>query len=162
MAVPGRCQLTTDGFRPYEWVIPAVFREQVDFAQIVKIYDVVHEGPHSRYSPGQIVDLRMRSICGYPDISRVSTSYVERHNLSIRMGIRRMTRLTNAFSKKRQNHEYHLALFFLYYNFCRVHGTLSKPQDGQRGTATTPAMAAGLTDHVWKVPELLQQLATHC
>ena len=72
-----------------------------------------------------------------------------------------MTRLTNAFSKKRANHEYHLALFFLYYDFCRAHATLSKAKDGQKGRATTPAMAAGLTDHVWTLAELLDQLATH-
>ena len=72
------------------------------------------------------MDMRLHSVCGFPDPSLVCTSHIERHNLSIRMGVRRMTRLTNAFSKKRENHEYHLALYFLYYNFCRVHMTLSR------------------------------------
>ena len=96
---------------------------------------------------------------GHPDMNQVSTSIVERKNLSIRMGVRRMTRLTNAFSKKWENHEYHLALWFLYYNFCRPHMTLSKGKRGQRGTPTTPAMAAGFADHVWSLAELLERLA---
>jgi transposase-like protein/IS1 family transposase len=147
--VAGRFQLTADGFRPYEHIIPAVFRRQVDFAQLIKIYNIVHEGPNTRYSPGQIVDLRMHNVCGYPDPSMVSTSFVERENLNIRMAVRRMTRLTNAFSKKRENHEYHLAIYFLYHNFCRIHRTLK----------TTPAVAAGIATETWSVEKLLDEMA---
>jgi hypothetical protein len=90
------------------------------------------------------------------------TSHIERSNLSVRMGVRRMTRLTNAFSKKWGNHQAYMGLWFLYYNFCRPHATLSKSRNGQKGHTTTPAMAAGLTDHVWTLAELLNQLAAHC
>jgi transposase-like protein/IS1 family transposase len=149
-AVPRRCQLTADGFRPYESVIPAVFAGQVDFAQLVKVYTNTPDGPNTRYSPGAIMDVRMHNVCGYPDPALVSTSFVERQNLNIRMAVRRMTRLTNAFSKKRVNHEYHLALYFLYYNFCRVHLTLG----------TTPAVKAGVAEKKWTVEKLLDELAT--
>jgi hypothetical protein len=104
----------------------------------------------------------MHSVCGYPDVSLVCTYHVERQNLNIPMGIRRMTRFTNAFSKKRENHEYYLALYFFCYDFCRLHATLSKSTDEERGWPTTPAMAAGLTDHVWGIAELLNRLATQC
>ncbi len=97
------------------------------------------------------VRMQSLSLCGYPDIDRVCTSHVERQNLNIRMAVLRMTRLTNAFGKKWANHEYHLALYFLYYNFCRVHATLK----------TMPATAAGLTEKVWRVEKLLEELATH-
>ena len=96
------------------------------------------------------MNVRLHCVCGYPDPAKVCTSHIERHNLSIRMGVRRMTRLTNAFSKKRVNHEYQLAIYFLYYNFCRVHSTIK----------TTPAVAAGLTDKIWSVERLLDELAT--
>jgi len=159
-AVPGRCQMSVDGFQPYETVIPAVFNEQVDLAQVIKIYGPASGTAEVRYSPGAIVDIRRHSVCGFPDATRVCTSHIERHNLSIRMGVRRMTRLTNGFSKKRENHEYHLAVFFLYYNFCRPHMTLSKgKKQGVRGTQTTPAMKAGIADHVWPVEKLLDELA---
>ena len=98
---------------------------------------------------------------GHPNMDQVCTSHIERGNLSVRMGVRRMTRLTNAFSKKWENHEAHLALWLLYYNFCRPHATLSKGQKGQRGQPTTPAMAAGLANHVWSLADLLTELATH-
>ncbi len=162
-AIDGRCQISTDGFQPYETVIPAVFNGQVDLAQVIKAYGNPSGTSEVRYSPGSIVSIRWHAVCGHPDPSLVCTSHIERHNLSIRMGVRRMTRLTNGFSKKRANHEYHLAIFFLFYNFCRPHMTLSKGKNkGERGTATTPAMAAGLTDHVWTMAELLNELATHC
>ncbi len=148
-AVTGRCQLTTDGFGPYRELIPAAFGGQVDFAQLIKIYGKQPDGPSVRYSPADIIGLRMRSVCGHPDISMVSTSFVERQNLNIRMAIRRMTRLTNAFSKKWENHEYHLALYFLYYDFCRVHITLK----------TTPAVAAGIATEKWSVERMLDEIA---
>jgi len=151
-ATNGRFQLTTDGYPAYETAIPAAFQGQVDFAQLSKIYATV-PGEEHRYSPPQIVDLTMHSVCGYPLPEFVCTSHVERGNLSIRMACRRMTRLTNAHSKKWENHEYHLALWFLWYNFCRVHMTLR----------TTPAVAAGITDHVWTIEEFLEELAaTNC
>ena len=148
-AVPGRCQLSTDGYGPYKYAIPDAFQGQVDFAQLVKIYGSQPTGGPSRYSPASIMGIRLHSVCGYPDASLVCTSHVERENLSIRMAIRRMTRLTNAHSKKWENHEYAMALWLLYYNFSRVHMTLG----------TTPAVAAGIADHAWSVEEFLGKLA---
>ncbi len=148
-AVTGRCQLTTDGYKPYASLIPDAFSGQVDFAQLVKIYGKQPEGPSTRYSPADIIGLEMHNVCGFPNPALVSTSFVERHNLSIRMAVRRMTRLTNAHSKKWANHEYALAIFFLYYDFCRVHMTLK----------TTPAVAAGIADQVWSVERLQDELA---
>ncbi len=151
LAVSGRCQITTDGFAPYTSAIPDAFGGQIDFAQLIKIYGKQqgNDAEH-RYSPGEIIDLKMHSVCGYPLPHLVCTSHVERQNLSIRMAVRRMTRLTNAHSKKWVNHEYHLALYFLYYNFCRVHITLK----------TTPAVAAGIKEKVMTVEDLLIELAT--
>jgi IS1 family transposase len=161
-ATSGRFQLTTDGFKPYCTAIPEAFSGNIDFAQLVKIYGKAKEPKaEARYSPAEITGIRKREMWGHPDMDQVSTSFVERKNLSIRMGVRRMTRLTNAFSKKWENHEAHLALWFLYYNFCRPHATLSKAIDGQSRRPTTPAIAAGLADHVWSLGELLNQLATH-
>lgn len=159
-ATEGRYQLTTDGYKPYASAVPAAFGGQVDFAQLVKIYGNQPEAWVGKYSPGEIIDVRMHNVCGYPDPSKVCTSYIERQNLNIRMGVRRMTRLTNAFSKKRSNHEYHMAIYFLYYNFCRPHSTLSRRvEKGGHGKPTTPAMAAGLTDCVWSISRLLDELA---
>ena len=160
-ATSGHCQLTTDGYAHYQLAVPQSFNGDVDFAQLVKIYAATGTAV-GRYSPPEIIDVHSKVICGNPFPPDICTSHVERANLSIRMGIRRMTRLTNGFSKKWENHEYHLALFFLHYNFCRPHMTLSKGQNGTPGKRTTPAMAAKLTDHVWSLAELLSQLATHC
>jgi IS1 family transposase len=148
-AVEGRCQISTDGYQPYAYAIPDAFQGQVDFALIIKIYGAQMDGPGTRYSPAEILDVRMHNVCGFPEPSLVCTSHIERQNLNIRMAVRRMTRLTNAFSKKWANHEYHLALYFLYYNFCRVHMTLK----------TTPAIAAGVADAKWSVERLLDELA---
>jgi IS1 family transposase len=150
-AIDGRCQISVDGFQPYETVIPAVFNGQVDLAQVIKSYGNPSGTAEVRYSPGQIVDIRRHCVCGYPDPALVCTSHIERHNLSIRMEVRRMTRLTNAFSKKRENHEYHLAIYFLYYNFCRVHSTIK----------TTPAIKAGIATEKWSVERLLDELAAN-
>jgi len=152
LALAGRCQITTDGYKPYTTIIPEVFGGQIDFAQLIKIYGNQGKETEGRYSPGEIIDLKMHSVCGYPLPHLVCTSHIERQNLSIRMAVRRMTRLTNAHSKKWANHEYHLALYFLYYNFCRVHMTLK----------TTPAVNAGLTDQTWSLEKLLIELATKC
>ncbi len=151
IATTGRFQLSTDGFKPYCTAIPEAFSGNIDFAQLVKIYGRPRDAKaETRYSPAEISGIRKHEMWGHPDMDQVCTSHVERGNLSIRMGVRRMTRLTNAFSKKWENHEAHLAIWFLYYNFCRVHATLR----------TTPAVAAGLTDHVWSISELLTVLAT--
>ena len=160
-ATAGRFQLSTDGFRQYQTAIPLVFGNNIDFAQIVKTYgNTTETGTASRYSPGEVTAVHTVVIIGSPDDDRVSTSHAERQNLSIRMGVRRMTRLTNAHSKKWENHKAALALWFAYYNFCRVHTTLtdSTRAEGEPKRKTTPAMASGLTDHVWSVAELLEQI----
>ncbi len=150
-ATTGRFQLSTDGYREYQFAIPAAMI-RIDFAQLVKIFGKVKGNEAAaRYSPGPIIGTKVKTVIGNPNKSKVCTSHAERHNLSIRMQVRRMTRLTNAFSKKWENHEAALAMFFCYYNFCRVHITLK----------TTPAVASGLTDHVWSVKEMLEAIATH-
>jgi transposase-like protein/IS1 family transposase len=146
-ATSGKFQLTTDGFTPYLTAVPFVFGRQLDFATLVKVYGTPTEEDSRRYSPGRITDVVPTPRTGNPDPDRICTSFVERSNLTIRMSIRRMTRLTNGFSKKWDNHEAALSLFFAYYNFCRVHSTIK----------TTPAAEAGLTDHVWSVQELLEK-----
>jgi IS1 family transposase/lambda repressor-like predicted transcriptional regulator len=139
-AVAGRFQLTTDGFRPYVEAVEEVFGTEIDFAQLVKQYRSDSGGrADRRYSPGDFVSATKSPIIGHPDRDRVSTSYVERQNLTMRMMMRRLTRLTNAFSKKWEHLEKALALHFAFYNFCRVHQTLR----------VTPAMEAGITDHIW-------------
>ncbi len=151
-ATSGRFQLTTDGYGPYREAMILALGGRLDFAQLQKVYAAVKGNAASvRYSPGDIIDTKIQVVSGHPDDSRICTSHAERHNLTIRTQVRRMTRLTNAFSKKWENHEAALALFFAYYNFCRVHGTLK----------STPAVAAGLTDHTWSVKELLERIATH-
>jgi IS1 family transposase len=139
-----RVQLTTDGLRAYLAAVDGAFGVDVDYAQLVKIYG---DAPtdEARYSPPACIGIEMRPVMGAPEIESISTSFVERQNLTIRMSSRRFTRLTNAFSKKVENHEHAVALHFQHYNFCRVHKTLR----------VTPAMAAGLSDHVWSYEELL-------
>jgi transposase-like protein/IS1 family transposase len=151
-ATVGDFQLTTDGFHPYRAAIPATFGPSLDFAVLIKDYDAAPEDLR-RYSPPEVVRITVRIQTGNPDRSQICTSHVERHNLTIRMQIRRLTRLTNGFSKKWENHEAALALFFAFYNFCRPHMTLTE----EAGHKTTPAMAAGLADHVWSVAELLER-----
>lgn len=143
-AVQGHFQLTTDGFKPYIGAVEDTFGADVDFSQLVKVYSS-DEGTRERYSPGQVINSIPILINGDPDPGHISTSYVERQNLTMRMAIRRLTRLTNGFSKKWDNLKAALALHFAYYNFCRVHRTLR----------VTPAMEAGITDHVWGLRELL-------
>jgi IS1 family transposase len=133
-----RVQLTTDGHAAYLRAVEGAFGMDVDYAMLVKIYGAAPSGPQTRYSPAECIGAKKEPIMGSPDLQHVSTSYVERSNLSIRMGNRRFTRLTNAFSKKIDNHIYMLALYFLHYNFCRIHKTLR----------VTPAMAAGISDAV--------------
>ncbi len=139
-----RYQLTSDGFGPYKPAVNSFLRGRVDFARLVKVYASSREGER-RYSPAEVVDAVPEKVMGNPDSDRICTSHIERQNLSIRMGMRRTTRLTNAFSKRRENLQAAYSLWFAYYNFCRRHQTLR----------VTPAMEAGIADHVWELDELL-------
>lgn len=139
-----RVQLTTDGLNAYRTAVEEAFESEIDFAQLVKVYGAPREGT-VRYSPARFIEARREVLRGNPDPKHISTSFVERQNLSMRMGMRRYTRLTNAFSKKAENHAHMLALYFLHYNFARVHGTLKQ----------TPAMAAAVADHVWTIEEMI-------
>lgn len=144
-ATRGNFQVTTDGFKPYQHaIVLSLGAQHVDFAQLVKIYANNPEG-QTRYSPAEYTGAKRVPIYGNPDMDKVCTSHVERMNLNIRMANRRMGRLTNAFSKKWSNHNAALAVYFAYYNFCRVHLSLRM----------TPAMEAGITDHIWTMRELL-------
>ncbi len=145
-AATGDFQLTTDGWHPYRTAIPATFGQSLDYAVLAK--DYVPNADRRRYSPPEIISITIRIQTGDPDESLICTSRVERHNRTLRTQIRRLTRLTDAHSKKWVNHEAALALYFAYYNFCQVHMTLK----------TTPAVRAGLTDHVWSVQELLRRI----
>jgi hypothetical protein len=133
----------------YLEAVEGAFGSEVDFGMLVKLYGV---GPETekRYSPSKCIGAEKHVIQGNPNVADISTSYVERQNLTMRMSMRRFTRLTNAFSKKLENHEYALALYFMHYNFVRPHKTLANPYP------RTPAMAAGLTDHVWTVEEIVR------
>jgi transposase-like protein/IS1 family transposase len=142
---PDRFQLSTDGLISYVAAVDEMLGDRVDFAQLVKTYALPQEAER-RYSPPDFVSAVRVPISGTPDPSRISTSHVERFNLTMRTSIRRMTRLTNAFSKKLENHRAAISLSIAYYNFCRLHGTLR----------VTPAMEAGITDRVWNVRELLE------
>lgn len=133
-----RVQLTTDGHGAYLKAVDGVFGLDVDYAQLVKIYGKSPEAAKGRYSPAECIGARKEVVTGKPDKAHVSTSYVERQNLTMRMSMRRFTRLTNGFSKKLDNHIHMLSLYFVFYNFCRIHKTLR----------VTPAMAAGISDTV--------------
>ena len=149
-----RVQLTTDGHYMYLVAVEAAFGwNGVDFAMLVKRY-AGHEGVSAerRYSPPICTGAEKKWVMGQPVKELVSTSYVERSNLTLRLMSHRFTRLTNAFSKKMENHAHAVALHFFAYNFCRPHQTLTKRR---KGIKTTPAMAAGLTDHPWKMEDLL-------
>lgn len=142
-----RVQLTTDGHRVYLEAVESAFNEDIDYAMLAKIYRAAG-GPETRYSPAVCIGCDTKVIAGTPDPKHASTSYVERQNLTMRMSMRRFTRLTNAFSKKWQNHAAMVALYFMYYNFGRVHQTIR----------VTPAMEAGLADHVWSIEEIVTLL----
>jgi hypothetical protein len=151
-----RFQLTTDGLRAYVDAVDKMLLDRCDFAQLIKIYAAPREGEH-RYSPADVVEAIPVVISGNPDPAKICTSHVERQNLTMRMQIRRLTRLTNGFSKKIENHRAAVALDFGFCNLCQLHGTLR----------VTPAMEAGITDHVWDVAELLavdqfSQIAGEC
>jgi IS1 family transposase len=141
-----RVQLTTDGFRHYLTAVETAFGGDVDFATLTKEYA---GGGNRRYSPPRLVGVQAASRTGDPDPKHISTSYVERQNLTMRMQMRRFTRLTNGFSKKIEMHAHAVALHFMHYNFCRIHGSLR----------ITPAMAAGVSDRVWEIQDLVALLA---
>jgi IS1 family transposase len=142
--IRNRVQITTDGHKVYLDAVENAFGADIDYAQLQKIYGAPSDEETRRYSPAKCIGCDLKVVSGNPDPAHVSTSYVERSNLTLRMGNRRFTRLTNAFSKKVDNHRHMVALFFLYYNFCRIHSTLR----------VTPAMEAGISDHVWSLEEM--------
>lgn len=139
--------MTTDGFRPYLQAVEDGFGAEIDYAMLIKLYGSDPEAER-RFSPPVVLTQDVRVVTGDPDPDRISTSYVERQNLTMRMGMRRFTRLTNAFSKKLANHEAAVALHYMHYNFARPHKSLRNPYP------RTPAMAAGVADHVWSCEEI--------
>jgi len=140
-----RVQLTTDGHKAYLEAVEGAFGADVDYAQLVKLYGAAPESARGRYSPADCTGIIKKPVTGKPDMAHVSTSYVERQNLTMRMSVRRFTRLTNAFSKKAENHAHALAIYFTFYNFVRIHKTFR----------VTPAMAAGLTDRLWSMEDVV-------
>lgn len=140
-----RVQVTTDGHRPYLQAIDGAFGADVDYAMLEKIYSAPPSQGATRYSPAECCGTKTHRISGNPDKDHISTSYVERMNLQIRMNMRRFTRLTNAHSKKVANHVHALSLYFMFYNFARIHQTLR----------VTPAMQAGISSHVWSIEEII-------
>src|SRR6185312_6678956 len=138
-----RVQITSDGLKVYVGAVLDAFGGDVDYAMLQKIYGPAPTGPETRYSPAQCIGCKGETIQGTPDPKRISTSYVERANLSMRMGLRRYTRLTNGHSKKLENHCAALAIFFMHYNFARIHSTIR----------CSPAMKAGVTSHLWSIAE---------
>lgn len=140
-----RVQLTTDGHNAYLEAVDEAFGSQIDYAMLVKIYGASPESAAGRYSPAECIGFHKQAIEGLPDFDHICTSHVERHNLTMRMQLRRFTRLTNAFSKKLENHYHALALYFVWYNWVRIHKT----------TRITPAMAANLTDNLMSMEDIV-------
>lgn len=143
-----RVQLTTDGHKAYLKAVDDAFGDDIDYAQLVKLYGQSPNGKTTRYSPAECTGIKKKERTGSPDQKHISTSYVERQNLTMRMHMRRFARLTNAFSKKIENHCYAVALHFMYYNFVKIHSTLK----------ITPAMAAGVTDTLWEMSDIVKLL----
>ena len=143
-----RVQLTTDGHKAYLEAVEGAFGADVDYAQLVKMYGASPDSAKGRYSPANCTGIKKIKREGEPDINHVSTSYIERSNLTMRMSMRRFTRLTNAFSKKLDNHIYALAIYFVFYNFTRIHKTLK----------VSPAMAAGITDTLWSLEDIIAKV----
>lgn len=141
-----RVQLTTDGHKAYLEAVEGTFGADVDYAQLIKMYGNAPENTKGRYSPAECTGIKKRAVEGDPDQKHISTSYVERQNLTMRMHMRRFTRLTNGFSKKIENHAYAVALHFMYYNFVRIHSSLK----------VSPAMAAGVTDRLWEISDIVK------
>ena len=145
--VQGRFQLSSDGFPAYALAIERSFHGHIDYGQIVKVFSAPQEG-EKRYSPADCIGCERKVVSGYPDPEHISTSFIERANLTMRMGMRRFTRLTNGFSKKIENHSAAIALHMMHYNFVRIHSTLK----------TTPAIAAGVTDRAWEIADIIALL----
>jgi IS1 family transposase len=139
-----RIQLTSDGHRPYLCAVEDAFGADIDYSMLVKLYGRETGKGETRYSPPVCIGARRRKVIGNPDRNLISTSFIERQNLTLRMTNRRFTRLTNAFSKKIENHKHMMAIYTMNYNFCRIHQTLR----------VTPAMEAGISDHVWTLEEI--------
>jgi IS1 family transposase len=148
-----RVQLTSDGYRAYLNAVKATFGDEVDYGQLVKIYGKPHaeSEAHRRYSPTPCIGAKREALIGNPDMDKISTSYAERANLNIRMGLRRFTRLTNAFSKKMEHHVHALSIYFMHYNFCRIH----------QSTRVTPAQAAGVTDKLWAMTDVVRMIEAY-
>jgi IS1 family transposase len=142
-----RVQLTTDGHKVYLNAVESAFGVDIDYAMLIKIYGADSTND-TKYSPAECIDCKPIAITGRPDPKHISTSYIERQNLTMRMGMRRFTRLTNGFSKKIENHAHAVALHYMHYNFCRIHQTLR----------VTPAMEAGIASHVWTIEEVVSLL----
>lgn len=140
----GRIQMTTDGHKVYLEAIEAAFGANIDYSMLIKLYGAEQTG-EARYSPAKCIGTQTVCCSGNPNPTHISTSYVERQNLTMRMNMRRFTRLTNAFSKKAENHAAAVSLYFMHYNFARIHQTLR----------VTPAMATGVADHVWGLEEII-------
>jgi IS1 family transposase len=140
-----RVQLTTDGLKLYLNAVKSAFGYDVDYAMLIKIYGEIDSEGQRRYSPATCIGCETYGVSGNPDVDHISTSYVERQNLTMRMSMRRFTRLTNGFSKKIENHAAHIALYLMTYNFHRKHMTLG----------TTPAVKAGIADHIWSIEEIV-------
>jgi IS1 family transposase len=145
----GRVQLTSDGLRFYRQAVKAAFGQDIDYAMLVKIYGEIDTEGQRRYSPATCIGCEVKNVIGDPDSEHISTSYIERHNLTVRMS-NRFTRLTNGFSKKVENHAAQIAIFMTVYNFHRKHMTLG----------TTPAVKAGIADHIWSTEEIIGLLET--
>lgn len=143
-----RIQLTTDGYKIYLEAVDNAFGGNIDYAMLVKVYESMPSGEQRKYSPVEYIGTEVKRISGNPDKKHISTSFVERQNLTMRMSMRRFTRLTNGFSKKVENLFYSVAIHFMYYNFCRIHKSLR----------VTPAMEAGIADHVWSLEEIINLL----
>src|SRR5664280_712572 len=143
-----RIQLTTDGYKIYLEAVENAFGGEIDYAMLVKVCESMPSGEQRKYSPVEYIGTEVKRISGNPDKKYISTSFVERQNLTMRMSMRRFTRLTNGFSKKVENLFYSVAIHFMYYNFCRIHKSLR----------VTPAMEAGIADHVWTLEEIINLL----
>ncbi|MDE3195731.1 MAG: DDE-type integrase/transposase/recombinase, partial [Acidobacteriota bacterium] len=139
-----RIQLTSDGLKVYIQAVKDAFGNEIDYAQLIKVYGIDPQG-EKRYSPAICTSCESKAVTGRPDPEHINTSYIERSNLTIRMMNRRFTRLTNAFSRKLENHAAQIAIFMVVYNFARKHMTLG----------TTPAVKAGIADHVWPIEEII-------
>lgn len=144
-----RVQISTDSLHSYIDAVERGFGADADYGQVIKVYGQSDLESQRRYSPAKLIEVKRNVVSGQPDEALISTSYVERQNLTMRMHMRRLTRLTNAFSKKLDNFKAAVSLYFAYYNFCLIHNSLRM----------TPAMAGGVTDHIWTVEELIEQAA---